>query len=103
MSFDIPFLVVWNKIGEYRQHQTDLNKEGENKSCINYDYKAGDKILVQKDSILCKTESHYNSGDPWTITSVHTNGTIRVHCRSKSERLNIRRVILFLKLKTRSK
>eukprot|EP00804_Cyclotella_cryptica_P013671 CCRYP_018768-RA/>CCRYP_018768-RA protein AED:0.48 eAED:0.66 QI:0/0/0/1/0/0/2/0/61 len=35
----------------------------------------------------CRYES-----DPWTITSVHTNGTIRVQRRTKSERLNIRRV-----------
>eukprot|EP00804_Cyclotella_cryptica_P019385 CCRYP_018949-RA/>CCRYP_018949-RA protein AED:0.48 eAED:0.50 QI:0/0/0/1/0/0/2/0/74 len=44
-----------------------------------------------KDGILRKTESRYES-DPWTITSVHTNGTIRVQRRTKSERLNIRRV-----------
>ena len=30
--------------------------------------------------------------DPWTITSVHTNGTIRDSTRNKSEHLNIRRV-----------
>ena len=24
--------------------------------------------------------------DPWTITSVHTNGTIRFQCGTKSER-----------------
>ena len=27
MLFDIPFLADWNKIGEHRQHQTDLNME----------------------------------------------------------------------------
>ena len=31
MLFDIPFLADWNKIGEYRQHQTDLNTKRENK------------------------------------------------------------------------
>ena len=94
MLFDIPFLADWNKIGDYRQHQTDLNTERENKSRIDYDYKVGDKVLVRKDGILRKTESRYNS-DPWTITTVHTNGTIRVQRGSKSERLNIRRVIPF--------
>ena len=94
MLFDIPFLADWNKIGDYRQHQTDLNTERENKSRIDYDYSVGDKVLVRKDGILRKTESRYNS-DPWTITTVHTNGTIRVQCGSKSERLNIRRVIPF--------
>ena len=31
MLFDIPFLVDWNKIGEYRQRQTDRNTERETK------------------------------------------------------------------------
>jgi hypothetical protein len=29
---------------------------------------------------------------PWTITPVHTNGTIRVQCGNKSERMNIWKV-----------
>ncbi len=32
MLFDIPFLADWNKIGEHRQHQTDLNMKRENHS-----------------------------------------------------------------------
>ena len=27
MLLDVPFLADWNKIGEHRQHQTDLNTE----------------------------------------------------------------------------
>jgi hypothetical protein len=94
MFFDIPYIADWNKIGDYMQHQTDLNTKRENNSRIDYDYKVGGKVLVWKDGILHKTESHYDS-EPWT-TSVHTNGTIRVECGSKSERLNIRRVTSFL-------
>ncbi len=57
---------------------------------------------MQKDGILHKTESRYGS-EPWTITSVHTNGTIRVESGSKSEGLNIRRVTPFLnKIKFKS-
>eukprot|EP00804_Cyclotella_cryptica_P012813 CCRYP_010570-RB/>CCRYP_010570-RB protein AED:0.45 eAED:0.45 QI:86/-1/1/1/-1/0/1/5/145 len=89
MLFDVPYIADWSKIGEYRQIQTDNNTRRENASRINY--QPGDKVLLQKDSILRKTESRYES-DPWTITSVHTNGTIRVQCGTKSERLNIRRV-----------
>jgi hypothetical protein len=84
MLFDIPYIADWNKIGDYRQHQTDLKMTRENKSQIDYDHKVGGKVLVWKDSILCKTESQYDS-DPWTITSVHTNGTIRVEYGSKSD------------------
>jgi hypothetical protein len=97
MLFDIPYIADWNNIGDYRQYQTDLdlNTQHENNSCIDYDSKVGGKVLVWKDGILRKTESQYDS-EPWTITSVHTNGTIRVECKSKLERLNIRRVTPFL-------
>ena len=91
MLFDIPFLADWNKIGDYRQHQTDRNTQRENKSRVDWDYKIGDKVLIRKEGILRKSESKYHR-DPWTISTVHTNGTIRVHRGSKSERLNIRRV-----------
>ena len=91
MLFDIPYIADWNKIGDYRQHQTDLNTKRENQQRVDYDYQIGDKILIRKDGILRKTESRYDS-EPWTITSVHTNGTIRVERGTKSERINIRRV-----------
>ena len=32
MLFDIPFIANWNKIGDYRQCQPDLNTEREKKS-----------------------------------------------------------------------
>ena len=58
---------------------------------MDWDYKVVDQVLIKKEGILHKTESWYDS-DPWNITSVHINGTIRVQCRTKYERLNIRRV-----------
>ncbi len=91
MLFDIPFLADWNKIGDYRQHQTDRNTQCENKPRVDWNYNIGDKGLLCKEGILRKSESKYHC-DPWTISTVHTNGTIRVHCGTKSERLNIRRV-----------
>ena len=91
MLFDIPYIADWSKIGDYRQRQTDLNTARENKNRVDYDYKVGDKVLIRKDGILRKSESQYDS-ESWTITSVHTNGTIRVERGTKSERINIRRV-----------
>eukprot|EP00804_Cyclotella_cryptica_P008953 CCRYP_012051-RA/>CCRYP_012051-RA protein AED:0.36 eAED:0.36 QI:0/-1/0/1/-1/1/1/0/147 len=91
MLFDVPFIADWSKIGEYRQKQTDNNTRRESTFRVDWDYQLGDKVLLQKDSILHKTESQYES-DPWTIMSVHMNGTIRVQRRTKPERLNIRRV-----------
>jgi hypothetical protein len=77
MLFIIPYIAGWNKIGDYMQCQTDLNTKCENNSQIDYNYKVGGKVLVWKDGILHKIESRYDS-EPWTITSVHTNGTLRV-------------------------
>ncbi len=94
MLFDIPFLADWNKIGEYRQHQTDCNTEQENKAWIDWDNKVGGKVLICKDGKLCKGETKYQK-DAWTITEVHKNGTIMIQHRHKSERLNIWRVIPF--------
>ncbi len=74
-----------------RQSQTDQNTERENKYHIDFDYKVGGKVLIRKDGVLHKSESCYDS-EPWTITEVHMNGTIRVKRGSKSERINIRRV-----------
>ena len=45
MLFDIPFLADWNKIGDYRQHQTDLNTQRENKTRVDHDYKVGDSYV----------------------------------------------------------
>jgi len=96
MLFDILYIADWNKIGDYRQRQTDLNTTHENQQQVDYDYQIGEKILIWKDGILCKTESCYDS-EPWTITSVHMNGTIRVECGTKSKRINIRRVTPYFK------
>ena len=84
MLFDILYIADWNKIGEHRQRQTDRNAERENKKCVDYDYQVGGKVLIRKDGVLRKTESRYDS-EPWTITSAHTNGTIRVERGTKSE------------------
>jgi hypothetical protein len=95
MLFNIPFIADWNKIGDYRQRQTDLDTARINSKRVDYDYKVGDKVLVTQEGILCKAESPY-SKEPWTITTVHMNGTIRIQCGTQSERIIIRRVIPFI-------
>ena len=88
MLFDIPFVADWKQIGDYRQHQTDCSNKRENDKRVDYNYEVGDKILIQKDGILRKAESIWKK-EPWTITTVHTNRTIRIQCGTKSERINI--------------
>ena len=90
LLFDVPFIADWNKIGDYRQRQTDLSTERENKKRVNYDYKIGNRVLVIQDGILCKAQSPHGK-EPWTITTVHMNGTIRIQRGTKTERINVRR------------
>jgi len=94
MLFDIPFVTDCHKIGDYRQHQTDCSKIRENNKPVDYDYKVGNKVLIRKDGTLRKAESIWKK-EPWTITTVHRNGTIRIQCGTKSEIINIRRVTPF--------
>jgi hypothetical protein len=93
--FDISFIAGWSKFGDYRQRQTDLNTACINSKQVDYDYKVGNKVLLTQEGILCKAESPY-SKEPWTIKTVHMTGTIRIQCRTQSERLNIRRVTPFV-------
>jgi hypothetical protein len=94
MLFDIPFVADWHKIGDYRQHQTDHSNIHENNKRVDYDYKVDNKVLIRKDGILHKAESIWKK-EPWTIMTVHTNGTIRIQCGTKSERIYIRGVTPF--------
>jgi hypothetical protein len=91
MLFNIPFVADWCKIGERRQSLTDRGNQRKNAKRIDYEYKVGDKVLVINEGILRKAESAYGK-EPWTITTVHTNGTIWIQCGTKMERLSIRRV-----------
>ncbi len=48
------------------QCQTDLGNEPENKTCVDYNYNVGEKVLIRKDGILRKAESRWIK-EPWTI------------------------------------
>jgi len=50
--------------------------------------------MLLKEGVLRKSETKYGK-DPWTVSQVHTNGTIRIQRGTKTERLNIRRVTPF--------
>ncbi len=91
MLFDIPFITDWQKIREYRQQLTDLSNARENEGRNDYDYKVGQKVLLQKEGILRNAESRWHKM-PWLVTTVHTNGRITVHRKKKVETMNIRRV-----------
>jgi hypothetical protein len=91
MLFDILSMADWHKIGEQRQSLTNRGNQRKNDKHIDYNYKIGDKVLLINEGILCKEESAYGK-EPWTITTVHTNGTIRIQRRTRTEQLSIQRV-----------
>jgi hypothetical protein len=91
MLFDIQFVADWHKIGERRQSLTNCGNQHKNAKCIDYDYKVRDKVLLINEGILCKEESAHGK-EPWTITTVHTNGNIRIQRRTRMEQLSIQRV-----------
>ncbi len=84
MLFNIPIVADWHKIGEQRQSLTNCGNQRDWAKRIDYDYKVGDKVLLINEGILCKAESAYGK-EPWTITTVHTNGTIRIQRGTRTE------------------
>ena len=91
MLFDIPYIADWSTIGRRRQQQTDRSNAKENALRADFDYQVGQKVLNKQDgAILRKAQAPYIG--PFVVTSVHTNGTIRIQRGTMSERINIRRV-----------
>ena len=95
MLSNIPYLADWKAIGQCRQELVDQNNVRENKNRVDFDYRTGQKVFLQKEGILRKAETRYKG--PYAITEVHTNGTIRIQRGSWSKRLNIRRVTPYYK------
>jgi hypothetical protein len=91
MLFDIPFVADRHKIGEQRQSLTNHDNQHKSNKCNDYNYKVRDEALLVNEGILRKAESEYDK-EPWTITTVHTNGTIRIQHRTKTEQISIWRV-----------
>jgi hypothetical protein len=87
MLFNILFVADWHKIGEQRQSLTNCGNQHKNAKHIDYDCEVRDKVLLINEGILCKVESAY-SKEPWTITTAHMNGTIRIQRGTRMEQLS---------------
>jgi hypothetical protein len=91
MLFEHPFVADCKQIGYYEQCQTDHSNTCENSKHVIFDYKVGDKVLI-KLNLSSTKQSSYEKKQPYTITTVHTNGTIRIQCKTKSKRINVQRI-----------
>eukprot|EP00985_Skeletonema_marinoi_P031804 scaffold37810_cov288-Skeletonema_marinoi.AAC.1 len=96
MLFDILFIADWSDIGRIRQQLVDRNNARENKRRLPFDYVPGSKCLIISEingekQRKAKDKNH----GPYVVTSVFTNGTVRIQRGSVNERINIRRLTPF--------
>ena len=90
MLMDIPFMADLLLLCKKCQTLIDYNLRRENNRRRNYDYQIGDRVL----EILPKPNKlgQFTKG-PFTITRVHTNGTVTIQrTHGLRDRLNIRRI-----------
>ena len=90
MLFDIPHLADWTAVRECRQHLVSQNNARENRKRVDFYWAVEDKCLIIQHGTLRKAEDK-NIG-PYVVTSVHTNGTLRIQCGTVNGRMNIRRL-----------
>jgi hypothetical protein len=90
MVMPIKFMADWEEFQQYRQKQMGHNNRRENASRISHDYKVGDKVLLKKPGKHLRKLESPRTG-PHTVTSIYTNGTLRIQKVKVNERLNIRR------------
>jgi hypothetical protein len=90
MIFNLNKVVDWQLMEKQKQDQIIRDNIRENLKRVDYDYQVGDKVMKIKKGIFRKL-SRKKTG-PYTITRVHTNGTVTIRKGNSSERLNIRRI-----------
>jgi hypothetical protein len=66
----------------------------ENQLHLNWTYAPGDQVLIilNADERRCQPKMSPPTRGPFTITAVHPNGTVDIHCSRTTETINIRRI-----------
>jgi len=90
MVLPIAFRADWARIAQRKQERINENNLRENRTRLKYDYKVGEKVLLNKPGIRNKLSSPRTG--PYVITKVYTNGTLTIRKGPVSQRVNIRRV-----------
>ena len=93
MLHPFPSTVNWSQLLKDKQKRiNDINLK-ENQGRKEFDYQVGQKILIlNKNQMKGKLEPTVLNEGPWTISKVHTNGTITILRNKYLERINVRRV-----------
>ena len=90
MVLDIPVIADWITIQNNRQQLIDQRLIEANRKRFSYDYNIGDQVLklvYQPNKLQPRAEG------PYTIDTVHTNGTVTIRLNHHTiERISIRRI-----------
>ena len=90
MILPIQFEANWALITKQKQDLIDRSNQRENKSRLQHQYQAGQKVLLKKPGKLRKMQTPYEG--PYEVQEVFPNGTITILKGVNSQRVNIRRV-----------
>ena len=86
----IEYIAEWDVIRKNKEKSIQKSNDRENKNRIEHDYKIGDKVMLLHKDLQRKLEDP--ASGPYSIVSVHTNGTVCILRNSTIERRNIRQI-----------
>jgi hypothetical protein len=94
MIFRQAIQIDWDNIHSNRLKLLEASNAKENKSRLIQPYTPGDKILIVLDPDERRSQPKLNkpTKGPFTITKVHSNGTVEINRGSFTEIINIRRI-----------
>ena len=79
MLFNLTSVVDWRVAIAEKQRQVDIDNIRENSRQVTHDYAIGDIVYVEMTGIYRKLD--FKKQEPYRITEVFTNGTVRVQTR----------------------
>ena len=89
--FNIPFKANWDYIRQRKQNIINKNNDRENSKRLNYQYKVGQKILVETYSKTKFGQAEYVG--PYPIVRINNNGTLRYQKDSITDVINLRKAV----------
>jgi transposase InsO family protein len=92
MIFPIEHIADWQLIKNRKQIMIDRNNAKENLKRIDYDYRAGEKVLIFTPD---PNKMEQPREGPYEIVQVHTNGTVTLQKGPVTQRYNVRQIVPF--------
>jgi hypothetical protein len=94
MIFRRAINIDWDVINNERRKLVEVSNAKENKSRLPQQYSPGDQILILLDADERRGQPKLSvpTRGPFTITAVHTNGTVTINRGNITETINIRRI-----------